>query len=236
VTTDSRQQTAAAAADTASGEADTVSGGRESRPLPPHFSMVRSFTPADFVTLINAASGVCSIFASFEYAVSGHIGYASVAAALIVLAALADFFDGRIARRSRRSSTLGGDLDSLADLISFGVAPACLAFGVGMSGGWDWVVLVYFVCCGLSRLARYNVTASALSDESGKVRYFEGTPIPTSLVLVLIVAVLLASEHVGQQLPFGVWQLGPAQLHPFVLLYFLSGCAMVSARLRVPKP
>lgn len=234
MTTDSRDQSAPREA--ASGEADTASGGREPRPLPPHFSMVRSFTPADFVTLINAASGVCSIFASFEYAVSGRIGFASVAAALIVLAALADFFDGRIARRSRRSSTLGGDLDSLADLISFGVAPACLAFGVGMSGGWDWLVLVYFVCCGLSRLARYNVTASELSDESGKVRYFEGTPIPTSLVLVLILGVLLAGEHVGEQLPLGVWQLGPAELHPFVLLYFISGSAMVSARLRVPKP
>ena len=229
MTTDSREPTATS-------EADASSGGRETRPLPPHFSLVRSFTPADFVTLINAASGVCSIFASFEYAVSGRTGYAGVAAALIVLAALADFFDGRIARRSRRTSGLGGDLDSLADLISFGVAPACLAFGVGMSGGWDWVVLVYFVCCGLSRLARYNVTASELSDESGKVRYFEGTPIPTSLILVLVLGMLLVSERVGARLPLGVWQLGPAQLHPFVLLYFISGSAMVSARLRVPKP
>jgi len=229
VTTDSRERTA-------TGEADASSGGGEARPLPRHFSLVRSFTPADFVTLINAASGVCSIFASFEYAVSGRTSYAGVAAALIVLAALADFFDGRIARRSRRTSGLGGDLDSLADLISFGVAPACLAFGVGMSGGWDWVVLVYFVCCGLSRLARYNVTASELSDESGKVRYFEGTPIPTSVVLVLILAGLLAAGRVGVELPLGEVQLGFAKLHPLVLLYFLSGCAMVSARLRVPKP
>jgi CDP-diacylglycerol---serine O-phosphatidyltransferase len=207
-----------------------------SPPLPPHFSLVRSFTPADFITLLNAASGVCSIFASIDYAVSGRALYAAAAALLIVVAALADFFDGRIARRSRRSSALGGDLDSLADLISFGVAPACLAFGLGMSGGWDWLVLVYFVCCGLSRLARYNVTASALSDASGKVRYFEGTPIPTSLVLVLILGFLLGSERVGEQLPLGVLQLGPAKLHPFVLLYFISGSAMVSARLRVPKP
>ena len=64
------------------------------------------------------------------------------------------------------------------------MAPATLAFVMGMNGGGDWAVLGYFVCCGLSRLARYNVTASSLSDDSGKVRYFEGTPIPTSLVLV----------------------------------------------------
>jgi CDP-diacylglycerol--serine O-phosphatidyltransferase len=231
VTTDTREPRSGAEP-----EPDASPGGRGSRPLPPHFSLVRSFTAADFITLLNAASGVCSIFASFEYAVSGESGYAGIAATLIVLAAVADFFDGRIARRSRRSSTLGGDLDSLADLISFGVAPACLAFGLGMSGGWDWVVLVYFVCCGLSRLARYNVTAEALSDASGKVRYFEGTPIPTSLVLVLILASLLGTDHVGTRLPLGVLQLGPAKLHPLVLLYFISGSAMVSARLRVPKP
>ena len=97
-------------------------------------------------------------------------------------------------------------------------------------------MLVFFVCCGLSRLARYNVTAAALSDSSGKVRYFEGTPIPTSVVLVLILAGLLAAGRVGAELPLGVLQLGFAKLHPFVLLYFISGCAMVSARLRVPKP
>jgi CDP-diacylglycerol--serine O-phosphatidyltransferase len=205
-------------------------------PLPPHFSLLRSFTAADFITLLNAASGVSSVFASIEYAVSGTFAYAAVSAALVFVAALADFFDGRVARRSTRSSALGGDLDSLADLISFGVAPACLAFSLGMNGGWDWLVLVYFVCCGLSRLARYNVTASALSDESGKVRYFEGTPIPTSLSLVLVLALLLASDRVREQLPWGVIQLGPARFHPLVLLYLLSGSAMISARLRVPKP
>ena len=242
MTSDSREQTSDSTADAAAGAFSGDSEGeprrkRWSQPLPPHFSLLRSFTPADFVTLLNAASGVCSIFASFDYAVSRQAGYAGAAAALVVVAALADFFDGRIARRSTRSSTLGGDLDSLADLISFGVAPACLAFGMGMNGGWDWPVLVFFVCCGLSRLARYNVTAEQLAgDESGKVRYFEGTPIPTSVVLVLILAGLLAAGRVGVELPLGEVQLGFAKLHPLVLIYFLSGCAMVSARLRVPKP
>ncbi|MEY2933622.1 MAG: hypothetical protein RL033_4371 [Pseudomonadota bacterium] len=216
--------------------APTAATPTELRPLPRHFSLVRSFTPADFVTLLNAVSGVSSIFCSFEYALRGGRAYGLAAALLVLVAALADFFDGRIARRSRRSSALGGDLDSLADLISFGVAPACLAFGLGMAGGWDWAVLVYFVCCGLSRLARYNVTAADLADDSGKVAYFEGTPIPTSLVLVLILAGLLYSGRVGANLPLGELQLGPGRLHPLVLLYFLSGSAMVSARLRVPKP
>jgi CDP-diacylglycerol---serine O-phosphatidyltransferase len=208
----------------------------EPRSRPPHFSLVRSFTPADFVTLINAVSGICSIFASFKYALLGAIQYLWVAVALIVVAALADFFDGRVARKSARSSSLGADLDSLADLISFGVAPATLAFAAGMHGGWDWLVLAYFVCCGLSRLARYNVTASALSDESGKVLYFEGTPIPTSLVLVLVLAVLIGTGRIGVDLPWGEYRLGPATFHPLVLLYLISGSAMISARLRVPKP
>jgi CDP-diacylglycerol--serine O-phosphatidyltransferase len=204
--------------------------------LPPRFSLVRSFTPADFVTLLNALSGVSAIFATLEYAMSRQPGYLWAAVALVVLAAIADFLDGRVARKSARSSPLGGDLDSLADLISFGAAPACLAFAAGMNGGWDWAVLAYFVCCGLSRLARYNVTASALSDESGKVLYFEGTPIPTSLVLVLVMAGLIATGRLHDRLPLGAVSLGPATLHPLVLLYFVSGSAMISARLRVPKP
>lgn len=204
--------------------------------LPPRFSMLKSLTVADFITLINAVSGVSSIFASLTYAREGQLSYLWAAMALVCVAGVADFMDGRVARRSLRISTLGGDLDSLADLISFGVAPATLAFAVGMDGGWDWAVLVYFVCCGLSRLARYNVTAEELSDDSGKVSYFEGTPIPTSLVLVLIVGALTASGRLHEHLPLGSVRLGPAIVHPLVALYLLSGSLMISARLRVPKP
>jgi CDP-diacylglycerol---serine O-phosphatidyltransferase len=209
---------------------------RERSSRPPHFSLVRSFTPADFITLANAASGISAVFSSFEYARNGQVGYLWAAVVLICVAAFADFLDGRVARKSARSSTLGGDLDSLADLISFGVAPATLAFAMGMNGGGDWAVLGYFVCCGLSRLARYNVTASSLSDDSGKVRYFEGTPIPTSLVLVAVLAVLIATGRLHEQLPLGVLRLGPITFHPLVLAYLLSGSLMISARLRVPKP
>jgi CDP-diacylglycerol---serine O-phosphatidyltransferase len=204
--------------------------------LPPHFSMLRALTVADFITLINAVSGVSSIFASLTYAREGQTSYLWAAMALVCVAGIADFMDGRVARRSRRISTLGGDLDSLADLISFGVAPATLAFAVGMDGGWDWAVLVYFVCCGLSRLARYNVTAEELSDDSGKVSYFEGTPIPTSLVLVLILGALAGTGRLHEHLPLGSMRLGPAMLHPLVALFLLSGSLMISARLRVPKP
>lgn len=204
--------------------------------LPPPFSLVRAFTAADFITLLNAVSGVSSVFASVEYARSGRRGFLWAGIVLVCVAAVADFFDGRVARRSRRASTLGGDLDSLADLISFGLAPATLAFSIGLSGGWDWAVLAYFVCCGLSRLARYNVTAETMADDTGKVSYFEGTPIPTSLVLVGVMGGLVATGRIHEALPLGGYQLGPAVVHPLVALWLVSGSLMISARLRVPKP
>jgi len=156
--------------------------------------------------------------------------------ALIPLAFVFDALDGRIARWRKVSSTLGRELDSLADVISFGVAPAALAYACGMQGGWDWLVLSYFVCCGGSRLARYNVTAEALAGEGDKVPYFEGTPIPTSLALVVVLAVAASVGATGADLWLGQWQLGPWQLHPLVLLFALSGSLMISKTLRIPKP
>ena len=100
---------------------------------------------------------------------------------------MCDLLDGYVARLdAKRQSRLGADLDSLADVISFGVAPAVLGFTLGLRGGWDMLILTYFVVCGVSRLARFNVTAAALADAAtGKVKYFEGTPIPTSMLLVI---------------------------------------------------
>src|SRR6185503_18531581 len=96
-----------------------------------------------------------------------------LAMALLPVALVFDFADGRVARWRQRSSPLGADLDSLADVISFGLAPAALGFAVGLRGALDVLILIYFVCCGISRLARFNATADALADDSGKVKYFE---------------------------------------------------------------
>ena len=146
--------------------------------------------------------------------------------------------DGYVARANpRRQSALGGDLDSLADVISFGVAPAVLGFTLGLRGGWDMICLTYFVVCGVSRLARFNVTAAALSDSTtGRVKYFEGTPIPTSIVIVAILGAALQVGRIEQNLWFDVYKIGPALLHPLALLYLASGSAMISATLRIPKP
>lgn len=198
--------------------------------------MLRDFALADFITLGNGFAGMGSVLATAKHLESGEHSFLWLAIALLPLAALLDFLDGRVARWRQRSSPLGAQLDSLADLVSFGVAPALLGFAVGLRGGWDGVGLVFFVACGLSRLARYNVTAAAMADASGKVKYFEGLPIPTSLVLVLAVALLVWRGATLAALPLGVWQFGPYQLHPLTLVYVAWGGGMISKTLRVPKP
>lgn len=202
-----------------------------------HFSMLRDFHVADFITLANAACGVASVFCAMVYMAGGEIAYFLWGAALAPLAFFFDVMDGKVARARNEHSILGRELDSLADVISFGVAPAALGFAAGLRGGWDWVILVYFVCCGVSRLARFNVTAEKLAEGSagGKVRYFEGTPIPTSVVLVGVLALAAFQGRLGDQIYGGVWNLGPWQLHPLAILFFLSGSAMISKTLRIPK-
>lgn len=201
----------------------------------PHFTMIRSFTAADILTLANGFSGMAAILSCCEYLVSNDMPPLWLAFGLLPLAAVFDYLDGRVARWRHRASMLGADLDSLADLISFGVAPAVLAFALGFRGLLDSIVLLYFVACGLSRLARYNVTAEALSDETGKVRYFEGTPIPTSLGLVTVLFVLALRGSVHGRLPLGSHEVVGFSFHPLVLMYALSGSAMISKTLRIPK-
>lgn len=200
--------------------------------------MLRTYTWADLLTIANAACGTIAIFLCLDYLATGRPRFLWAAFILLPLALVCDVLDGYVARLDKkRQSVLGADLDSLADVISFGVAPAVLGFTLGMQSGWDILILTYFVVCGVSRLARFNVTASALADEkTGKVKYFEGTPIPTSVVLVLILGVAQYLGRVGDQLWFGVVRIGPAELHPLALMFAASGSAMISATLRIPKP
>jgi CDP-diacylglycerol--serine O-phosphatidyltransferase len=200
-----------------------------------HLSMIRSFHLADWFTLGNAACGVGAIFAVMSYLQSQDALHLLFACALIPLALIFDVFDGRIARWRQQTSSLGRELDSLADVISFGVAPAIIAYGVGMDGLWDRVILIYFVACGVSRLARYNVTAETLAQGSDKVKYFEGTPIPSSLLLVIVIAIAAGYGAIGNQLWFGMVHIGPWQFHPLVLMFGVSGSLMISRTLHIPK-
>jgi len=203
-----------------------------------HLSMLRSYTPADAFTIGNASCGTIAVFLCLDYMATGTPRLLWIAFLLLPLALVCDVLDGYIARlNKKRQSLLGADLDSLADVISFGVAPAVLGFTLGLRGGWDMLCLTYFVVCGVSRLARFNVTAAALADaETGKVKYFEGTPIPTSILIVLLLGAAFWMGSVDADLWFGVYQIGPAELHPLALIYAASGSAMISATLRIPKP
>jgi len=203
-----------------------------------HLSMLRSYTAGDLLTIGNAACGTIAIFLCLDYVASGERRLLWSAFVLLPAALVCDVLDGYVARLNRaHQSRLGGDLDSLADVISFGVAPAILGFTLGLRGGWDMLLLTYFVVCGVSRLARFNVTAEALADDdTGKVKYFEGTPIPTSIVLVTALGLALYFDRVDEGLWFGSMRLGAAALPPLALMYAVSGSAMVSATLRIPKP
>jgi CDP-diacylglycerol--serine O-phosphatidyltransferase len=201
---------------------------------PKRFSMIRDFHFADWFTLANAVCGFGAVLTSMSYLQSGDVGRLYVASAAILAALVFDVLDGRIARWRQTSSPLGRELDSLADVISFGVAPAVLAYACGMQGFLDRVVLAYFVACGVSRLARYNVTAEALSGGSGKVTHFEGTPIPTSIVLVGMLAVAANRGAIGDRLWLGDVEIAGFRLHWLVLAFAASGSLMIS-RIRIPK-
>ena len=192
--------------------------------------MIRSFQLADFFTIANAFCGMLAIFEAMTFLSTRAAGHLFLAAALIPLALAFDVLDGRIARGRHASSALGRELDSLADVVSFGVAPASIAFAAGANTRLDQLVLLYFVGCGVSRLARYNVTAENLSAQTGKVEYFEGTPIPTSIVPL---GLLMLAFYGGSLYRIDV--LG-VEWHAVVLLFLLSGSLMISKTLRIPKP
>ena len=202
------------------------------RPKP--FSMIREFHLADWFTLGNAVCGVAALFATMSFLQTQDAWHLMLACALVPAALFFDVLDGRIARWRQAASSLGRELDSLADVISFGVVPAAIAYAAGLQGGWDRVILVFFVACGVSRLARYNVTAEKLSEGSDKVAYFEGTPIPTSIVLVGLLALATHQGALGSQIWGGRLELAGFGLHPLSLLFLLSGSLMVS-RIRIPK-
>ncbi|CCH60282.1 hypothetical protein TBLA_0C04860 [Henningerozyma blattae CBS 6284] len=203
-----------------------------------HFSMIRNLHLADFITMMNGFSGFYSIISCLRFTLTGKPHYVQRAHFFIFLGVCFDFFDGRVARLRNRSSLMGQELDSLADLISFGVAPAIVAFAIGFQTTLDVLILSFFVLCGLARLARFNVTVSQLpKDTKGKSKYFEGLPMPTSLLLVAGMAYLVKHNLISNNLPFGIIREGLVlEFHPFVIIFFIHGCGMISKSMKIPKP
>jgi CDP-diacylglycerol--serine O-phosphatidyltransferase len=198
--------------------------------------MLRSYHAADLLTLGNAAAGTGAILSIMSYMEFPDRWRVYLALWLLPLAFILDAADGAVARRRESHSVFGRELDSLSDIVSFGVAPVTIAYALGMRGGVDVLILIFFVACGISRLARYNITAAQLTRPGGKVAYFEGAPIPSSLLLVFILAVCFYTGRFGENLPLGVFHVASFEWHPLSLLYFLLGCAMISKTLRIPKP
>src|SRR5664279_662373 len=190
------------------------------------FSMIREFQLADWFTLANAVCGTGALFSMLTYLQTHDVSHVFFACGLVFAALIFDVLDGRIARWRQKNSVLGRELDSLADVISFGVAPAVIGYGCGMQGLYDRIILAYFVACGVSRLARYNITADALSEGGVKVKYFEGTPIPTSLLLVLVMFGAAFQGSTGDSLWFGKVVFAGFTLHPLVLIFAVSGSLM----------
>ena len=109
---------------------------------------------------------------------------------------------------------------------------------MGIRSPLDTLLLTFFVLSGLTRLARFNVTVSHLpKDATGKSKYFEGTPIPTTLSIVGALAYFVSQGWVQDNLPLGTLGAGELwEVHPLAGVFVLWGCMMVSKTIKLPKP
>ena len=135
--------------------------------------------------------GVCIGLSSIKFAFDGNFQFSIIA---IIVAAIIDGLDGRIARLIKGTSRVGKELDSLTDVISFGVAPAFIMYfwSLNQIGRIGWLICLIYVMCVALRLARFNVSSEA--DPSWKDNFFEGIPSPAGGVLVLMPLVYNFSE------------------------------------------
>ncbi|ETI29553.1 CDP-diacylglycerol-serine O-phosphatidyltransferase [Cladophialophora carrionii CBS 160.54] len=207
-----------------------------------HFSLIRALHLADLITELNGKLLIfMSVLSSMRYCLSdpGDLTNLWLAFAFMPFGLFFDFFDGKIARWRKKSSLMGQELDSLADLVTFGVATAAAGFAIGFRTSVDQILLSFYVLCGLTRLARFNVTVAMLpKDQSGKSKYFEGTPIPFAcLTSSSIMATFTFLGLIHDSLPLGTWFTGTAlEFHPAAAMFIVNGCLMTSRTLHVPKP
>ena len=156
------------------------------------FKLIAKATPRSLLPNTLTIFGVCLGLSSIKFALDSNYAMAVIA---IGFAAILDTLDGRVARLIKGSSKVGKELDSLTDVISFGVAPSFIMYfwTINEIGKFGWlVVLIYTVCCAL-RLARFNLTAVE-ENESWKINFFEGVPSPAAAGLILLPLILSLSE------------------------------------------
>ncbi len=156
-----------------------------------NFKIVTSKRTRVILPNIFTLVGVCIGLSSIKFAFDGRFEISIFA---IIIAAIIDGLDGRIARLIKGASKVGKELDSLTDVISFGVAPAFIMYFWKLNelGRVGWLICLIYVVCVALRLARFNVTSEA--EPSWRDNFFEGIPSPAGGVLVLIPLVYSFSE------------------------------------------
>ena len=145
--------------------------------------------------------GVCIGLSSIRFALDGKFEIAIIA---IIFAALIDGLDGRIARLIKGTSKVGKELDSLTDMISFGVAPAFIMYfwKLNTLGRFGWLLCLVYVICVALRLARFNVNSN--QEASWKDNFFEGVPSPAGAILLLTPLIVSLSGFDFIQLNFDI--------------------------------
>ena len=152
------------------------------------FKIITKKNPKSLLPNALTIFGVCLGLSSIKFAIDLNYSMAIIA---IGFAAILDTLDGRVARLIKGTSKVGKELDSLTDVISFGVAPGFVMYFWALNeiGKFGWMfVLIYTVCCAL-RLARFNLTTIE-ENESWKINFFEGVPSPAAAGLVLLPLIL----------------------------------------------
>jgi CDP-diacylglycerol--serine O-phosphatidyltransferase len=155
---------------------------------------------ADLFTLLNAAAGILAIILSIK----NEFTYAAI---LLFTAVLFDFIDGKIARISQKQNALGKNLDSLSDIISFGVAPAVFGYMQGLNSFFSVIILIFFTLCGVLRLARFNIL---------NINYFIGVPITISGIVFPVIYFLFSFNKT------------------IIFIYLVLGLLMISS-FKIPK-
>jgi CDP-diacylglycerol--serine O-phosphatidyltransferase len=156
-------------------------------PDPDRLPPVRSRRELPIVQLLPnlvTVGAICAGLTAIRYATSGNF---NVAVQLLLLAAVLDGLDGSLARLLKSASALGAELDSLADFLNFGIAPALLMYFWAFKdmGNLGWIAVVIYALCCVLRLARFNVGTKA-SDTEKPSRHFEGVPSPAGALLVML--------------------------------------------------
>lgn len=201
-----------------------------------HFIMIRNFKLADAATFANMACGMESIFFAIRYINNHDQSKIFWAIAFIIFGLGFDIVDGPIARLRNTASPLGRELDSFADALSFGIAPAIIAYALGFNTTLDGIALIIFVACCISRLSRFNVTSDEFSFGGPKVKLILGLPTAWSLLPTGALLYALWMGYLPILMKLGLLQMGTEILHTPVLFYPFIGLLMISETIRFNRP